>query len=118
MSDLENPTPEPEVTNDDKLWALLSYLFTPLVPIIILFLEDKKQRPYIKAHYIQALVLGVALIILGTILSLIPIINIIMAFIWPIAWLVIVIVYGVKAYQGQMINIPVITNFVKSQKWA
>ena len=118
MSNVEIPTPELEVTNDDKLWALLSYLFTPLVPIIILLLEDKKKRPYIKAHYIQALVLGVALIIIGTILGIIPIINIIMAFIWPIAWLAIVIICGVKAYQGQMINIPVITNFVKSQKWA
>jgi uncharacterized membrane protein len=47
-----------EVTSDDKLWALLAYLFTPLVPVVILLLEDKKNRPYLKAHNIQALVFG------------------------------------------------------------
>ena len=33
-----------EITSDDKLWALLAYIFSPLVPIIILLMEDKKSR--------------------------------------------------------------------------
>jgi hypothetical protein len=51
----------PEVTSDDKLWALLTYVFTPLVPIIILLMEDKKNRPFLKAHNAQALFLGIIL---------------------------------------------------------
>jgi uncharacterized membrane protein len=51
-----------EVTSDDKLWAALAYVFSPLVPIIIMLLEDKKNRPFIKAHNMQALVWGVALL--------------------------------------------------------
>jgi uncharacterized membrane protein len=113
----ENPAPPPagnEVSSDDRLWALLAYIFTPLVPIIILLMEDKKNRPFLKAHYMQALVLGIVLAILSTILAIIPIIN----FFIPIAWLVIVLLYGLKANRGESVTIPVITNFVKQQGWA
>ncbi len=48
-----------EVTSDDKLWVLLAYILSPIVPIIILLMEDKKNRPYIKAHNAQALVMGI-----------------------------------------------------------
>jgi len=37
-----------DLTDDDKLWALLSWIFSPIVPIIVLLLEDKKQRKFIK----------------------------------------------------------------------
>jgi len=112
----ENPTPQSPigVTSDDRLWALLSYLLTPLIPIIILLMEDKKSRPFIKAHFMQALVLGVVLFILGTILAFIPFINCVV----PIAWLGVVIYYAIKANKGEYIEIPVITNFVKNQGWA
>ena len=61
-------TPEvtPDVTSDDKLWAALTYVFTPLVPIVILLLEDKKDRPFIKAHNMQALVWGVVFYVIIT----------------------------------------------------
>jgi uncharacterized protein len=49
-----------DVTDDDKLWALLSWIFAPIVPIIVLLLEDKKTRPFIKYNAIQALILSVA----------------------------------------------------------
>lgn len=50
----EQVPPTQEITSDDKLWALLSYILTPLVPIIVLLLEDKKNRPFIKVHAMQA----------------------------------------------------------------
>lgn len=114
MSDYETPTPGPEITSDDRLWAMLAYLFTPLIPIIILLMEDKKNRPFIKAHNFQALALGIVLLVLGTILAFIPVVNCIV----PIVWLIIVILYAVKAYKGEYITIPVITDFVKNQGWA
>src|SRR3972149_3824243 len=49
----------PESTSDDRLWAALAYVFSPLVPIILLLWEEKKQRPFIKAHNMQALFLGI-----------------------------------------------------------
>ena len=96
-----------EVTSDDKLMAALAYVFSPLVPIIFLLMEDKKNRPYIKSHNIQALISGVVVSILASITFGIG----------SILWLVM-LYFGYKAYQGEQINIPVITGFVKKQGWA
>lgn len=112
MSDIYS-SPE-DITSDDRLWALLSYIINPLVPIIILFMEDKKNRPFIKAHYMQALILGIVLIILNTILALIPVLGCITPFIT----LGVSIWLGIRAYKGEYINLPVITEFVKNQGWA
>jgi uncharacterized protein len=106
-------SPPTEITSDDKLWALLSYLLTPIVPIIVLLMEEKKSRPFIKAHYMQALVLGVVLWVINFALSFIFI-----GCITSILTLILVIYYGVQAYKGEYITIPVVTNFVKNQGWA
>jgi uncharacterized membrane protein len=110
----EIPPVSDEITSDDRLWALLSYLLTPIVPIIIMLMEDKKTRPFIKAHYVQALALGIVLVIVSTILAFIPVVNCIM----PIVSLLLMIFYAVKAYRGEYIDIPVLTSFVKGQGWA
>jgi uncharacterized membrane protein len=111
MSDQVTPTSD--ITSDDKLWALLSYLLTPIVPIIVLLMEDKKSRPFLKAHYMQALVLGVVLWVINFALSFI-----IIGCVTSVLTLILLIVYGVKAYKGEYITIPVVTNFVKNQGWA
>lgn len=114
MTIYDSQTPSPEVTSDDKLWAMLAYLFTPLIPIIILLMEEKKNRPFIKAHNIQALALGVVLAVAGAILALIPIVQCVA----PFLWLAVIIYYAIKAYKGEYFSIPVITDFVKNQGWA
>ena len=53
----------PDVSSDDKLWAALAYVFSPLVPIVLMLMEDKKNRPFIRSHNAQALVLGIITII-------------------------------------------------------
>ncbi|MFC1936535.1 hypothetical protein ACFLYP_02585 [Chloroflexota bacterium] len=96
-----------DVSPDDKLWAALAYVFTPLVPVLLLLLEDKKDRPFIRAHNVQALVAGIVFYIFagvtvgcGTIL-----------------WIVF-LYWAYKAYQGEYIEIPLISDFVKNQGWA
>ncbi|MHB0987350.1 MAG: DUF4870 domain-containing protein [Bellilinea sp.] len=119
MSEFQTPTPPAnEVTSDDRLWAMLSYLLTPLFPIIILLMGNRKNRPYLKAHYVQALVLGVVLFVLFTIINLIPVLGQIVACVLGIAYLVVVVLYAIKANKGEYVTIPVITNFVKNQGWA
>ncbi|MEN8242090.1 MAG: hypothetical protein ABFS17_09230 [Chloroflexota bacterium] len=97
----------PEITSDDKLWAALAYIFSPLGPIVLMLMEDKKDRPYLRKHYYQALVAGIVLIILTTItvgcLS--------------ILWLAM-FYWAYKAYQGEEVVIPVITDFCIKQGWA
>ncbi len=104
-----------DITDDDKLWVLLAYVFTPLIPIILILLEDKKERPFIKAHNAQALAWGIVNLIGGTILSTILFFcfGLPSLLIWGIG-----VYWGWQAYQGEYVTIPVITDFVKGQGWA
>lgn len=101
----------PEITSDDKLWAALAYFFSPIVPIILLLMEDKKNRPFIKAHNTQALVMGIVLAVV------VPVIATFTlgcgAIVWFVMWF-----WAYQAFQGKFINIPVVTDFVKNQGWA
>jgi uncharacterized protein len=105
----------PEVTSDDKLWGMLAYLLNPLVPIIMLLLDDKKARKFIKYHSVQSLAFFVALFVISTVLTAIT--FGIGGFLVGIAVIVFYILFCVKAYQGQWFEIPVITNFCKKQGW-
>ena len=107
------PTPQasPDITSDDKLFAALDYVFAPLVPIIVMLMEDKKNRPFIKAHNAQALVMGIIMIVV------VPILATFTCGIGAIVWL-IMLYWAYKAYQGQYVTIPVVTDFCKNQGWA
>lgn len=100
------------VTDNDKLLTLLAYVFSPLVPLVLMLMEDKKNRPYIKQHNAQALVWGVLSIVLGyglgSFLCGLP----------GIAMWIVAIYWGIQAYNGKEVVIPVITDFVKNQGWA
>ncbi len=100
-----------EVTSDDRLWAALAYFLSPIVPIIILLMEDKKNRPFIKAHNAQALILGIIMAV---------VVPIVATFTLGCGTVVYFIMWywAYKAYQGQYINIPVVSDFVKGQGWA
>jgi uncharacterized protein len=101
------------ITSDDKLWALLSYIFSPLIPLIMLLMEEKKNRPFIKFHAVQALILGIIEFILYAVLGWI--------FVGLCLGLVLfgyMIYLGVKAYGGESVNVPVITDMIKKNKWA
>ena len=105
MSDMNMNTND--VTDTDKLWALLNMVFAPvaIVGIISLLMEDKKSRPFIKYYAVQGLVLAVlsyigSLIICGGLL------------VWVYA-----IYVGFQAYKGEWVQIPVVTDFCKGQGW-
>ncbi len=94
-----------EITQDDKLWALLSYIFAPLIGIIVLLIEDKKNRPFLKYNAVVSIILGVITIILsGFCIGIL---------VWFYA-----IYLGIKSYQGELVEVPVISDFVRNQGWA
>jgi uncharacterized membrane protein len=101
-----------EVTSDDKLWAMLSYVVPLIVPLVLFVWEEKRSRPFIHSHHIQSLVLGV---LWGVSLALAT--GLIGCCTTPIIYIYMVYL-GVQAYQGKMVTIPVITDFVKNQGWA
>ena len=103
----------PEITSDDKLWSALGYPI-PLVAIIVLFMEEKKARPFIKFHAVQALAFNVVLYILIFIVSAVTLgFGAICA---PLLWLV-TLWPAFDSYKGNYTEVPVITNFIKNQGW-
>jgi len=107
-----NAEPVFDISDDDKLWALLSYVFSPLISIIVLLMEDKKARHFIKYHSTQALALGIINFILSIVLGATIVLACVPLFIW-----FAMIYWGVKAYQGEYVEIPGLTNFMKGQGW-
>lgn len=103
----------PEITQDDKLWALLSYIFSPLIPLIVLLMEEKKSRPYIKFHAMQALILGLIVMVLYLVLG-----WIFVGACLGLALYIYMIYVGVKAYQGETLSVPVVTDMIKKNNWA
>lgn len=96
-----------EITSDDKLWALLSWLIWPIA-IVVLLMDDKKTHPFIKYNAVNSLALSVIAwgsSIIGIGLCLGP-----LAFIYSI-------VLGIQSYQGKLVTVPVLTDFIKKQGW-
>jgi uncharacterized membrane protein len=95
-----------DITQDDKLWALLSWLIWP-VALVMLLMDDKKSRPFIKYNAVLSLAFTVVLYVLGTI---------------TVGCLLVVggiyaIVLAIQAFQGQWVTVPVLTDFIKKQHW-
>jgi len=101
----------PEITSDDKLWAALGYPIG-LIALIVLFIDEKKNRPFIKYHAVQSLAANVVFVIISIILG----ITVVGALCAPLLWLVF-FYWAYQAYQGMMFDIPVLTNFIKGQGW-
>lgn len=96
----------PDVTSDDKLWAMLGYLI-PIIAIVALLMEDKKNRPYVKFNAVQSIVATVALTIISTVtMGCGSILFLVM--LW----------WAYQAYQGQDVTIPMISDFIRNQGWA
>ncbi len=110
---MEESTPAPEifeqnVSDDDRLWAALSWIpispIWPIVAIILLLVEDKRDRPFVKYHAVLSLLTGVV----GILLSV---------FCVGIIILVAMFYFALKAYQGETVRIPLLTDFAEKQGW-
>lgn len=104
--DVENmPKGDDEITSDDKLWALLGYIL-PIIALIVLLMEDKKNRPFLKWHAVTSLLLAVITFILSFTACL---------WVLPYGYGIFL---GVQAYQsGQWSEVPFLTDFAKQQGW-
>ena len=104
-----------DVTSDDKLWAALAYLpFVGwIIAIVALLMDDKKSRPFIRLHSVQGLILGVVNGVVAGALSVV-----IVGICTGIAGYVYMLYVGYKAYQGETVTVPFVTEFIKKQGWA
>jgi uncharacterized protein len=95
-----------EITQDDKLWSLLSWLIWP-VAVVMLLMDDKKARPFIKYNAVLSLAYAVPLYVIGTITAgCLLLVGGIYA-----------IVLAVQSFQGQWVKVPFLTDFIKKQGW-
>jgi uncharacterized membrane protein len=112
-----------DVTSDDKLWAALGYPVF-IIALIMLLVEGKKDRPFIKFHAIQALALNVGVwaveIVLGILSAALAKVTFgigaVINCISPLVWLLL-IWPAILAYQGKYFEVPVITKFLRDQHW-
>jgi uncharacterized membrane protein len=116
-------TVSPEISSDDRLWAALGYPIG-IIALIMLLIEGKKDRPFIKFHAVQALALTVALIIIEIVVNILDavlsrlhlgICGLVGCFL-PILWLLL-FWPGILAFQGKYFDIPVVTKFLRGQHW-
>jgi len=105
--------PPTDINDDDKLWSMLSFILAPIVPIIVLLLEDKKTRPFISYNAIQALALSAVLYTISAVLT--PVVG--LGCVTGVAALGYSIYLGIQAYNGETVTIPVVTDFCKKQGW-
>ncbi|MDM8520336.1 hypothetical protein QUF64_09840 [Anaerolineales bacterium HSG6] len=99
-----------DVTSDDKLWAALSWAI-PLVAIIMLLMEEKKDRAFIKYHAIHSLAFSVLFFAAITVLSICTMgFGGCLGLLWFVAFY-----WAFIAYQGSWVEIPMLTDFIKQQ---
>jgi uncharacterized membrane protein len=100
-----------DITPDDRLWAALAYVLSPLGSVVIYLMEDKKGRPFIKEHNVQALILGLINVALAVALGWLccGIGNLVL---WGVCCY-----FGYQAYQGKSVEIPVLSQLVRDQGW-
>ncbi len=117
--------PSADINDNDKLMAALSYVFAPLVGVIVLLVESMKSRPYQKYHALQSIGLGVAIWIVLLVACIC--INIISAVTLGLGCLLNVLLivpfvaqlyYAYLAYaKPSYFEIPVVTQFMRQQGW-
>ncbi len=99
-----------EITSDDKLWAALSWLplgpLYPLVAVLMLLMEEKRNNPFVRYNAVLALVTGVVLFVLAIPTMGLAAIGYLVFFYW-----------AYQAAQGQTVQIPVLSDWIKEQGW-
>ena len=117
---VEEPVVEGEITENDKLMAAISYPI-PIVGIIILLSEDMKARPFQKYHAVQSLVANVVLwVVIALLACVLGAITFFVAGcggLLPLVLWLLTFYGGYLAYQGEYFEIPVLTDFMKTQGW-
>ena len=96
-----------QVNTENRLWALVAYALAPLGSLAALLLAG--EDPVLKRHAKQGLLAGLAGAVVSTALGLITALSFIGMLLSTAFWLYLV-ACGVRAYQGQDVEIPLISS--------
>ncbi|HEX9987491.1 MAG TPA: hypothetical protein VGE45_03310 [Chloroflexia bacterium] len=114
-----------DISSNDKLWAALSYVFTPIVGIIVLAMDETKNRAFPRYHAIQSFGFSVAVFIIEVLATIVFTCGSIITLglgacvLWILFFIPIplMIYYAYLAYQGKYFPIPVVTDLMIKQGW-
>jgi len=132
MSDAFSPPPSPggEVSADQRQMALFSHLSSLsglIIPLgnilgpLILWLVKKDTMPFVEDQAKEALNFNITLAIIGIVLTIITVVTfgigavltVPLGILLGIAWLVLTIMAGLKANEGQYYRYPFALRLIK-----
>jgi hypothetical protein len=97
--------PQVEITADDRLWAALSWLpispLYPVVAVLVLLMEEKKDRPFVRRNAVLALATGAILIPISIFTLGLGALGYLVFFWW-----------AYQAYQGQDVEVPFVSEWI------
>lgn len=133
MSQNPNESPfgvdQPTAPSDnDKVLAGLSYVsqivLPVILPLVLLLSDEGKRSAFVRHHSVQSLALLVISIlyemVVGTVVLVIgAVVPCLLAILWVLFLvpLVPLVYYGWKAFQGEYVEMPWLTAFLKQNNW-
>ena len=119
------PPGAPKVTgleDNDRIMAALAYILWFVGSAIVLLSKDMKGRPYQRYHAIQGLGLSVVVTVYSVVAIFIALAGTVIG-ICCCFWALVVpgpavaIYYAYRAYQGEYVTIPILTNLMITEGW-
>jgi len=119
------PIPEENLTSDDKLWGMLSHLlsfcgllgvpFGNLLAPLIIMLVQKDKSEYVVYHAKESLNMQISYTVYSIVAILLCflLIGFLLAPVVVIAWIIYVIIAGMKANEGEKYQYPYIFRLIK-----
>jgi uncharacterized membrane protein len=101
-----------------KMLCALSYVLWPVAVVLLIIEETKMQKQQDKLarhHAYNALGFAIAALLVSIpvfILMWLPILGYVVSTLYWITVVVLAIVYAIRAYQGQQVIIPLVTEFL------
>ena len=123
---MRGPMPESEARN----WAMAAHFSALAAAFVALaflgpmtvYLLKRDEHPFVREHAVEALNFNLSMLlygIVGTFITLVLLVLLVGIFLFPfliagaIAWLVLCIMGGVKAGQGELFHYPLTIRFIK-----
>jgi uncharacterized Tic20 family protein len=104
-------------TSEERTWAMFAHLGTIVIyflaPLIVM-LTKGKESAYVRAHAVESLNFQITLIIVFCVAALLSIIGIgvVLMPLIAIAAVVLIVMAGIRAYQGEKYRYPVNIRFI------
>lgn len=114
MPQIDPVQPSAQSGLSDTAAGAIAYI-TIIPAIIFLIVEPYNKNSFVRFHSWQSIFLGIAAIVIDTILSVIPIIGWIILPFAMLGFLIIWVIVLMKALKGERFKLPVIGKFAEQQ---